>query len=661
VPDIFGGNGPFQEPTWPLSYRNISPSLLSAPYLDMAAPTDNVSSIAAANTRPRLAPRPAQAVGGRVTSCLDNVAGCHGPQLTPEGHLLTAHLPSRQMPARKRGVKAPKWSREQWEAKRANIRRLYMVEGRPLEQVSKMMATLYNFDASYVTLPILYEYIHSKRPWPNPVDALCPRDSMYKAKFAEWGEEFSKNSPRKRPEVNKGTCTELQPPPHAKRTRVAASLPARKKKEAGCTVMVVSTAATGSVPKPLSPRQYKIYEEMLHHMGDSIKSLFDKANIKGQWGWDEFGFTTPAEGADSSDTWKMLADLCHGASSLCQVQCTQKAVSLLAGVREALSRVVGQQSPWMFVYLWRIVLSVRGISYRLPPPKHAFFGSFLLFLRRLVKQHIGDTHRLALFLSALNRVPFTQTKDALEIVYRQAIEGLEQYLGSAHPTVLAMRGHFFQYWKGTTLSAGAYARYDALVRHADRVLGRLDGRTLSLRTEYMYATFYHGGDRDLTHQLAREVWDRTEFMVPADADSPPPTWSRVTYAYVLSSELLAHVDRERGVGAGWFQRLKDVVLRLQGGDDECRTRAAQVQEMLAHRCRLDGETERANYESQIAVEIRKTIPDAPAHSAGAVWEGEWKPDSSARAHGAHLGARAKLKAARKRSKKQAKATTLNMS
>lgn len=75
-----------------------------------------------------------------------------------------------------------------------------------------------------------------------------------------------------------------------------------------------------------------------------------------------------------------------------------------------------------------------------------------------------------------------------------------------HPTVLAMRNHFFKYWKGATLSVGAYEHYKALVQHADNVLGKRDPRTLTLWAEYMYAAFYHRSDLDLTYDLALELW-----------------------------------------------------------------------------------------------------------------------------------------------------------
>lgn len=57
------------------------------------------------------------------------------------------------------------------------------------------------------------------------------------------------------------------------------------------------------------------------------------------------------------------------------------------------------------------------------------------------------------------------------------------------------------------------------------------------------------------------------------------------------------------------------MVRLQGGDEECRTRAAQVQDMLAHWCRLGGNAVTASLEKGHAVEIRGTIPDAPADRA----------------------------------------------
>jgi hypothetical protein len=200
---------------------------------------------------------------------------------------------------------------------------------------------------------------------------------MYKTKFKEWGGDFSKNA-TKNTNGRQG-ITKPQPAAHAKRTRVPASLPTRKEKEREPTVIVVSAAASGSIRKPFSPRQYKIYEQLLHFMGDSIKTLFDKTNIQGRWAWDDFGFTTSDGGAQHSDAWKVMSDQCHSASSLCKVRCPQKALATLAGVRETLRRVMGEHGPWMLVYFWRVVLSVNGISHNCRPlgiPSWAAFSCF---------------------------------------------------------------------------------------------------------------------------------------------------------------------------------------------------------------------------------------------------------------------------------------------
>jgi len=487
---------------------------------------------------------------------------------------------------------------------------------------------------------------------------------MYKTQICAWGEEFQKNT-RKR-NRDKKTKPPTQPPGHAKRTRPTALPPKQGAVAASVIVGSSSIITMQSIPKPFTARQHKVHEEILHAMGGSIKSLFDKANIKGRWGWDEFGFTTSAEVSDHSTTWKLMADRCHGASTLCQARCPDKAFAALAGVRETLARVVGEHGPWLFVYLWRIVLLVRGISERLSPSKHAFLGSFLVFLRRLIRQHLGSGHQLARFLGALIRVPVTQLRSALEMVYGQAIDKFALYLGATHPAVLAMRSHFFMYWKGRTLGAGAYAHYGALVRRADAVLGPHDARALALRTEYMYAAFYHGHDLALTRELALELQRRTQsLLVPGpdhhddDGDPPPPpppAWSRATYAYVLSSKLLAHVDQARGSHAGCHARLRDLAQRLRGGDDECRTRAAQVHEMLARRCRLFGEPgDDAEGERRLAANIRGTLPGAGGGGSEVAWGGEWTLDWSARHHRAHIEGKKKGKAARKRRRREAKA------
>lgn len=64
-----------------------------------------------------------------------------------------------QMPPRKRATKTPKWSHEQWEAKRAHIYRLYKEQGLPLEQIIEIMREAYEFNASYVIVSVLPEYM----------------------------------------------------------------------------------------------------------------------------------------------------------------------------------------------------------------------------------------------------------------------------------------------------------------------------------------------------------------------------------------------------------------------------------------------------------------------------------------------------------------------
>lgn len=73
----------------------------------------------------------------------------HGPSTImapPELPLLSANT----APQPRRKAKAPTKSREQWEAQRANIHRLYIVEDLSLGDVMKAMEDNHDFRASYV-------------------------------------------------------------------------------------------------------------------------------------------------------------------------------------------------------------------------------------------------------------------------------------------------------------------------------------------------------------------------------------------------------------------------------------------------------------------------------------------------------------------------------
>jgi hypothetical protein len=127
----------------------------------MAATNHNTSLVAAANIYPRLAPRPTQDAGGHATShgVDETEIGCHSEQIGPEGHALITGPKPQQMPRRKGATKIPKWSDEQWEANRADIYRLYMEKNRPLDDVVNVMRDEYKFDASYVIISVLPEYL----------------------------------------------------------------------------------------------------------------------------------------------------------------------------------------------------------------------------------------------------------------------------------------------------------------------------------------------------------------------------------------------------------------------------------------------------------------------------------------------------------------------
>jgi hypothetical protein len=429
---------------------------------------------------------------------------------------------------------------------------------------------------------------------------------MYKDKFKLWGKEFKKNTGKKNAR------------PHCKkRSRAAAGLPKKHLRYANSVIQ--------PIPKMLSLEQTRMYEEMLHAIGDCVKSLFDTAKTKTPWGWDEFGITIPYGVFDCSNAWRNMTEECYGAAWLTNRRHIPKMLASIEKVRGTLAETIREHEPWMFVYLWRVILIVRSISHHLvgslphhlkrsPPhhlrdqlPKQAFLPDFLRYLRELVQQRFGNSHALVGFLSTLNRVPDSEFSSSFGVIYWRIVDGFSQFLGPRHPVVLSMVTYFLRYWKGSgKLDTDVYK---VLISKADRELGKAHTSTIILHTDYMSAVYKHGNDFGLAYDLALDLWTQMNLMMPRDLDCPP-NWSHITDAYFSASMFLARIHRERGQDDdSWIRYLRKLAIRLQGGDDNCRRSAAQAQETMALWLRFKGETEQSKLEEKLAEKIRETLPD----------------------------------------------------
>lgn len=149
-------------------------------------------------------------------------------------------------------------------------------------------------------------------------------------------------------------------------------------------------------------------------VGNYVKGHLD--TTRKLWAWDEFGVTYAPGAANYSDLWKTIADQCHGASSLIQTKHQLKAFKTIQKVYQRLATAAQQHDPWVVVYIWKILLYIRGISDRLRPPHASFVKRFIGYLWRLYFHLYSNTIPLVRLLALLNEVPLKDLKMTLGLL-----------------------------------------------------------------------------------------------------------------------------------------------------------------------------------------------------------------------------------------------------
>ncbi|KAL3294403.1 hypothetical protein RB213_005302 [Colletotrichum asianum] len=386
------------------------------------------------------------------------------------------------------GRKAEHDERE-WLSKKQILKTLYLDEAKSLSAVSKVMDNAHGFKAS---------------------------ENMYKKKFAAWG--FFKNQSQCRPidsitQALSGTSD---------RARSAQSLPQKQFQDSEKLAYRLDKHL--SLLAPDDPRLAQL-EKTLFNVWGYFMRVFDRGS-DGVSGWtgDFFSLNPPEGYCDNSSDWKAVSDQCHGASILvtrpddtngkCQ-KTLHKALSLF-------DKLLQKKDPWMLVYIWRIILYMRGIAFRLEPRKKEvssvvlarnrddhLVGNFLTGIIGLIKIHLDAEDPMVYALESLRFFCLQDIKLPVERVYQLCIDLFMDYLGNFHPVVLSMTGHFLKYWPGK-LGEHVLPSYDKVVKSAEVEFGLCDERTISLLTEYMYMANYHGQDSSLIFKLATNLKERTD-------------------------------------------------------------------------------------------------------------------------------------------------------
>ncbi|KAL0934567.1 uncharacterized protein CTRU02_211366 [Colletotrichum truncatum] len=326
---------------------------------------------------------------------------------------------------------------------------------------------------------------------------------------------------------------------------------------------------------------------------ESPNVLFDRGrngDKRSGWAGDRFRLIPPNGCQDHFKEWKAVADQSHGASALIRLHGgpSGKYHGTLHIVFKDIDKLVKQDDPWMLVYLWRVILYLRGISFRVEHHKSSYssisrspqnghlVGHVITGVAYCIANNHGREHYMARCLHSLRSFSLHDMKLAIEQVY-------------------VFR--FLKYWPGE-VEKDVLPSYKKLVCDAEAKFGRNHQQTITFLTEYMYTAHYHGHDSVLTHRLASDLWRRT-----GDPRSVL-SWGPETYAHVLATKLLARIDKDRGSNESWEKRLHDVARKLRNGDRECQTRALQLRGTMAQWYEKAGMVEQAQRETEIADEIK---------------------------------------------------------
>ncbi|KAF6814917.1 hypothetical protein CSOJ01_03747 [Colletotrichum sojae] len=373
------------------------------------------------------------------------------------------------------------------------------------------------------------------------------------------------------------------------------------------------------MPSPiyLETPEGRALTSVLSSVSAYFKVLFDQGrgrDTSSGWTGDSFRLIPPVGRKDLSSNWKAISDQCHGASSLLRTrgESDGKCQRTLSNVIRDFEKVDLQDDPWMLVYLWRSILYLRGISFRLEghksslpsallgPQNDHLVGNALSGFAIFIAINQGREHAMVRCLHALRTFSLVTMKLALERVCDMVVNLFRNYLGDSHPVVLSMTGHFLKYWP-RKLGEYVLPSYDRLVRHSEAAFGPRDERTITFLTDYMYTTHYHAHDDSLTYTLALDLWERTNTL------GPVPQWGKETYAHTLASKILARLDRNGGNAEGWQSRLGVVARKLRDGDRKCQTRALQLQVKMADWYQKAGDKDRAQGKTKIAEDIRERM------------------------------------------------------
>ncbi|KAK8127831.1 hypothetical protein PG984_008939 [Apiospora sp. TS-2023a] len=393
-------------------------------------------------------------------SLLQPPAGEAG-RLTPKRPRRTKQA---ECPRAHRGVgRISQYSEDEWDAYKATLYQLYMVEGRTLQEVQQMMKAAYLFPAT---------------------------TKMFKTRFKRWG--WFKNISRKNPS-------------RARAAAAAASASACAA-DADESSLVTRGHRRGRLmthmnPATVAPRWVNLPDHLAFQELPLVTSrAYVRSQFEGQ-GWvaealgtkqvradhDRFDFTE----SETTILWTL---------HLMKIGCVREAYETIHAFCEMLKKGVTTLHPLMLYEFWLLWRKAYDICVMVHDDNFNLLRALITFLCDATENNFRGTtvssHPVSRILRFSRSFLEGECSDAvvthaLNSGMRASARTLEEMLGHDHPTILMTWNTLAWYQRGSAASGKNFvAQYRKALRRAEEDLGPESAVAIGILFDFLYHVFY---------------------------------------------------------------------------------------------------------------------------------------------------------------------------
>ncbi|RDW58659.1 hypothetical protein BP6252_13135 [Coleophoma cylindrospora] len=402
------------------------------------------------------------------------------------------------------------YSHHEWEAKKDVLYRLWVTRDMPM--LIETMTKVYGFTA-------------------------CSK--AYSSRFNKWGFPH-----KNRTKANVGRAILRDDDKNLVRKRPAQRLRKSEKGDVPWAFM------KNSVSKGLKDKAYNHHSDMINHLENLAKCLFDKGDENG-WTYNEFTLVPPSGAKDNSKTWQLLTHQCYSASTLAECGLSSRVTPSLQRLFDGLGQAAEICNPNVLIYFWNICTSLNRIRMS-GMPKRERYPLLYPLLATLVKSFSNSRQnkKTSFIIGFLNSLIFILETDpeamreTLEMGYKKVIEIIGKAIGHDHAIVLNMASHYCKHYNAHIVDQvrpkSILEKYKHLIEVAESTCGSSEEQTIALRYDYIRATSLSKIDYDVVLKLQKQ----TAGICKAQ---PGLQYCLATRAFAFSTELLANMHFEKEI------------------------------------------------------------------------------------------------------------------